>query len=185
VYYPSLFAGYLIVKTTGNPLALAHNVERTLHAIDPELAVSDVRSMDQIAGESARTRRWTLGLLATFAALAFVLALIGIYGVMSWSVTQRTREFGIRLALGAQRSQLTALVLRHGIRLTLLGLVLGTLTSWALRHALSGLVYGVSTEDPLVYVLVPALMLVVAFVACFLPALQASGADPSISLRYN
>jgi ABC-type antimicrobial peptide transport system permease subunit len=105
--------------------------------------------------------------------------------VMSWSVTQRTREFGIRLALGAQRSQLTALVLRHGIRLTLLGLVLGTLTSWALRHALSGLVYGVSTEDPLVYVLVPALMLVVAFVACFLPALQASGADPSISLRYN
>jgi putative ABC transport system permease protein len=185
LYYPSLGAGYLIVKTTGDPRGLAGNVERTLHAIDPELALSDVRSMDQIAGESARTRRWTMGLLAAFAALAFLLALVGIYGVMSWSVAQRTREFGIRLALGTQRGQLAALVLFHGFRLTFAGLALGTLASMALRRSLSSLVYGVGTGDPLIYISVPALMLVVVLLACWLPARQASGVDPSISLRYD
>ncbi len=185
LYYPSLFAGFLIVKTAGDPLVLARNVERTLHAIDPELALSDIRSMDQIAGESARTRRWTMGLLATFAVLAFLLALVGIYGVMSWSVAQRTREFGIRMALGAQRSQLATLVLRHGIRLAIAGLALGTLASLALRRFLNSLVYGVSTGDPLVYVSVPALMLVVALLACYLPARAASRVDPSISLRFD
>jgi predicted permease len=183
MYYPSLFAGYLIVKTAGDPLALAHDVERTLHAIDPELALSDVRSMDQIADESARTRRWIMGLLAAFASLAFLLALVGIYGVMSWSVAQRTREFGIRMALGAQRRQLAALVLRYGIGLTIAGLALGTLASLALRRALSTLVYGVSTGDPLIYISVPAVMLVVALLACYLPARKASTVDPSISLR--
>jgi len=183
VYYPGLTAGYLIVKTTGDPLTLARDVERTLHAIDPELALSDVRSMDQIASESARTRRWTMGLLAAFAALALLLALVGIYGVMSWSVAQRTREFGIRMALGARRNQLATLVLRRGVSLVIAGLALGTLASLALRRVLSSLVYGVSTGDPTIYISVPILMLVVALLACWLPAREASGVDPAVSLR--
>jgi putative ABC transport system permease protein len=185
LYYPSLAAGYLIVKTTGDPLTLAAGVERALHAMDPDLALSDIRSMDRIAAESARNRRWTMGLLAAFAALAFLLALVGIYGVMLWSVAQRTREFGIRMALGAQKRQLMALVLRHGIRLAAAGLALGTLASLALRRVLSSLVYGVSTGDPLIYVSVPALMLAVALFACCLPAREAGSVDPSISLRYD
>jgi ABC-type antimicrobial peptide transport system permease subunit len=184
IYYPSLAGQYLIVKTTGNPLALAAIVERTLHSIDPELAISDIRSMDEIARESARTRRWTMSLLAIFASLAFLLALIGIYGVMSWSVAQRTREVGIRMALGAQRRQVLTLVLRYGLKITSLGLGLGILASFALRHALSSLVYGVSTGDPLIYASVPALMFAVALLACYLPARKASTVDPLISLRY-
>src|SRR6202000_2644111 len=97
------------------------------------------------------TRRWTMGILAAFAGFAFLLALVGIYGVMAWTVSQRTRELGIRMALGAQRGQVLTLVLRYGIKLSVVGLVLGLLASFALRRTLSGLVYGVSTTDPLVY----------------------------------
>jgi putative ABC transport system permease protein len=184
IYYPNLGGQYLIVKTTGNPLALAAVVERTIHSIDPESAISDVRSMDEIVSISARTRRWTMALLAVFASLAFLLALVGIYGVMSWSVAQRTREVGIRMALGAQRRQVLVLVLRYGLKLALLGLSLGVLASFALRHALSSLVYGVSTGDPLIYASVPALMFAVALLACYVPARRASSVDPTISLRY-
>jgi putative ABC transport system permease protein len=185
IYYPGLGAQYLVIKTTAEPLTLASPVERTLHAIDPELAISDVRSMDQITAESARTRRWTMALLAAFAGFAFLLALVGIYGVMVWTVSQRTRELGIRMALGAQRSQVLALVLRYGIKLSLAGLAFGLLASFALRRTLSGLVYGVSTADPLVYLSVPVFMLIVTLAACYFPARKASGVDPLISLRYD
>ncbi len=124
-----------------------------------------------------------MGLLVTFASLAFLLALIGIYGVMSWSVAQRTREVGIRMALGAQRHQVLTLVLNHGIKLTLMGLALGIVGSFALRHTLSSLVYGVSTTDPLIYLSVLLLMFAVALLACYLPARKASTIDPAISLR--
>jgi putative ABC transport system permease protein len=183
IYHPGLGAQHLVVKTAGDPLALAATIERTLHAIDPEFAISDIRSMDQIAAESARTRRWTMGLLVAFATLAFLLALVGIYGVMSWSVAQRTREVGIRMALGAQRRQVVTLVLNHGIKLTLIGLALGIVGTFALRHTLSSLVYGVSTADPLIYLSVPLLMFAVALLACYLPARKASIIDPAISLR--
>ena len=125
-----------------------------------------------------------MGLLAAFASLAFLLALVGIYGVMSWAVAQRTQEVGIRMALGAQRSQIVTLVLRDGLKLTLLGLGLGMLASLALRHTLSSLVYGVSTGDPLIYASVPASMFAVALLACYLPARKASSIDPLVSLRY-
>jgi predicted permease len=188
VYYPNLAGQYLIVKTKGDGRALSgvveRTVERTIHAVDPELAISDVRSMDEISSESARARRWTMGLLAAFAGLAFLLALVGIYGVMSWSVAQRTREVGIRMALGAQRSQVLTLVLGYGVKLALLGLGLGMAASFALRHFLATLVYDVSTGDPIVYASVPVAMFAVAVLACYLPARRASGVDPLISLRY-
>jgi ABC-type antimicrobial peptide transport system permease subunit len=184
LYYPSLAGQYLIVKASGDPLALRSAVERTIHAIDPELAISDVRSMDEIARESARARRWTMGLLTAFATLAFLLALAGIYGVMSWSVAQRTREVGIRMAVGAQPRQVLVLILRYGIELALLGLALRILSSFALHRTLNSLVFGVSTVDPFIYLSVPVLMFAVALLACYLPARRASNVDPLVSLRY-
>lgn len=130
-----------------------------------------------------RTRRWTMGLLVTFAGLAFLLALAGIYGVMSWSVSQRARELGIRIALGAQRRQVLSLILLYGMKLTLAGLALGILVSFALRRAMASLVCGISTADSVIYVSVPTLTLVVALLACYLPARKASSIDPVISLR--
>jgi len=184
LYYPSLAGQYLIVKTRGNPLNLKSAVQRAIRSVDPELAISDVRSMGEIARASARTRRWTMGLLVTFASIALLLALVGIFGVTAWSVAQRTREIGIRMALGAERSQVLMLFLRHGLKLTLSGLGCGTLASLALRRTLANLVYGVSTGDPAIYISVLALMLVVALLACYVPARRAAKVDPLVSLRY-
>ena len=184
VYYPSLGGQYLIIKTDDLP-TLARTIEQTIHSIDPELAVSDIRSMQQIAAESARTRRWTMGLLATFASLAFLLALVGIYGVISWTVAQRTREVGIRMALGAQQPQVVAMVLSYGVKLSLAGLALGVSASFALRRTLGTLVYDVSTGDPIIYLVVPAVMFTVALLACYIPARKAARVDPLIALRYD
>jgi len=122
-------------------------------------------------------------LLATFAGLALVLALAGIYGVMSWWVTQRTREVGIRMALGAQQREVVGLVLGHGMRLTAAGLALGIAASMALRWVLAGMVFEVSAGDPATYILVTSAMLAVAAAACYLPARRASGVDPMTALR--
>ena len=184
LYYPNLGGQYLIVKTTGDPSALKRLIQKTIHSIDPDLAVSDLRSMQEIASESALTRRWTMSLLAAFSAMALLLALVGIFGVTSWSVAQRTREIGIRLALGAQRDQVLLMVLRYGLKLTLLGLGFGIVASLALRRTLANLVFGVSTGDPSIYASVAALMILVALLACYVPARKAAKIDPVNSLRY-
>jgi putative ABC transport system permease protein len=184
LYYPSLTGQYLIVKTSGDPLALKRVVQRTIRSVDAELAFSDIRSMDEIASESALTRRWTMGLLVAFASLALVLALVGIFGVISWSVAQRTREIGIRMALGAQREQMLSLFLGYGLKLALYGLGCGIAASFALRRTLANLVYGVSTGDPAIYASVSALILASALIACYIPARRAAKIDPLVSLRY-
>jgi putative ABC transport system permease protein len=184
VYYPSLAGQYLIIKTTGDPLSLEGVVQRAIHSSDAELAVSDVRSMNEIARGSAVIRRWTMALLVTFASVALVLALVGIFGVMSWSVAQRTREIGIRMAVGAQRTQVLALFVSCGLKLAVSGLVCGILASFALRQTLANLVYGVSTADLAIYASVSALMFVVSLAACYLPARKAAKVDPLVSLRY-
>ena len=185
LYYPSLGGQYLIVKSSGDTLTLKNIVQKTIRSIDPELALSDVRSMDDIASASALTRRWTMGLLVTFATIAFFLALVGIFGVISWSVAQRTREIGIRIALGAEQGQVLLLFLRYGLKLTLSGLCCGILGSLALGRSLANLVYGVSTKDPAIYSLVSTVMLAVALLACYIPARRAARVDPLISLRYD
>ena len=184
LYYPSLGGQYLIVKTNGDPSALKGLIQKTIHSIDPDLAVSDLRSMPEIASESALTRRWTMGLLSAFSAMALLLALVGIFGVTSWSVAQRTREIGIRMALGARREQVLLLVLRYGLKLTLLGLGFGIIASLVLRRTLANLVFGVSTGDPSIYASVAALMLLVALLACYVPARKAARVDPLNSLRH-
>jgi len=134
--------------------------------------------------ESARSRRWTMGLLAAFASLAVVLAAIGIYGVTGWLVGQRTREIGIRMALGADAAQVRAMVVRYSLKLGLAGTVLGLAGAFALRRVLASLVFDVSPSDPALYAAAAALLLAVAMAAAYLPARRASRIDPLLALRW-
>jgi putative ABC transport system permease protein len=191
LYSPFLFPASIIIRTgtpagvhtAGDPQAFIGAVRRAIQSVDPNLPISEVRTMDQVLGESAQSRRWTMALLASFAGLALVLALVGIYGVISWSVSQRTREIGVRMALGAQSRQVLASVIGYGLKLSALGMAIGVIGTLALRRYLATLVFGVSTADPVVYGGVAALMLVVAMLACYVPARRASRVDPLVALR--
>ncbi len=183
IYHPTLAAEYVVIKTQGDPLALAPSVRRALRAAAPDLAISEIHSMDEIAHEAARRRRVILYLLAAFAFVALLLAVVGISGLMYWTAAQRRRELGIRMALGAQRGQVVALILRQGAYLALAGLGLGLGGTFALRTVMASFVYGVNPGDPLIYVLVTAALLLAALCACYFPARQASRRDPMASLR--
>jgi len=178
LYFPNLLAAELVVRTAGRP-----DVRRAVQEAAPEIPIAEVRTMDDVLRDSARTRRWTMALLGLFAGVALLLALVGIYGVMAWSVAQRRREIGIRIALGAGRRQVLAMVLRKGLTLSAIGMAAGAGGALALRRVLTGLVFGVSPSDPLVYGAVGASMLAVAIAACYLPARRASTVDPLVALR--
>ena len=184
VYFPSLAPARLILLTSADPLSLAGAVQREIQAVHPGLAVSDVYTMDQVLAQSAYSRRWTMGLLSAFAGLALALALVGIYGVMSWAVAQRTREIGIRMALGAERGQVLTMVILHGAKLCASGLAIGVAGSLALGRFVSGLTYNVSTADPLICCGASLLMTVAALLACYVPARRASRVDPLVALRW-
>ena len=184
LYFAGLAPSFLIVKTGADPLTLAAAVRREVNAIDAAVPVSDIRTMDEVLSASARSRRWTMALLVAFAGLALVLALIGIYGVMSWTVAQRTREIGIRMALGAARGQVLAMVIRYGIKLSLIGLALGVVGAFAVRQVLATQVFGISTADPWIYGGVGILMIAVSLLACYVPARRAARVDPLIALRW-
>jgi putative ABC transport system permease protein len=187
LYLPVLYPASIIVAMKGvdtaRTSACATSVRQAIHEVDPDLPVSEVRTMDQVLGESARSRQWTMVLLAAFAGLALVLALVGIYGVMAWSVAQRTREIGVRMALGARSGQVLANVIAYGLKLSLVGMAIGIVGALALRKYLATLVFDVSTADPIVYAGVAALMLGVAMLACWVPARRASRVDPLVALR--
>ena len=182
-YFPFLASAYIIVHTRGDTSSVGASVRRAIHDVDSELPVEDVRTMEQIVMESARGRRWTLVLLGAFAALALGLALVGIYGVMAWSVARRTREIGIRVALGAEPGRVARLVLGEGVKLCAAGAAIGLIGAIALRRLLASFVFGVSTADPWVYAAVIALMTTVAIMACYVPARRASRVDPLEALR--
>jgi putative ABC transport system permease protein len=185
VYYPALAPLSIVVRTEANPMSLTGAVRAGIRAADADVALSEIRTMDDALVESAAARRWTVSLLASFAVLATVLALVGVYGIVSWSVTQRTREIGIRVALGASSRDVLGDVLGRGIRLSALGLGIGLAGAFALRRVLANLVFGVSPSDPAVYAGVSALMFAVALAACYLPARRASRVDPLAALRWN
>ena len=182
-YFPYIGPAYVIVHTRGDAAALGAAVRRAIHEVDPELPVEDVRTMEQIAAESAKSRRWTLVLLGAFAMLALGLALVGIYGVMAWSVERRTREIGIRVALGAGPRRVAWLVLGEGVRLCAMGAAIGVVGAIAARRVLTVLVFGVSTTDPWVLCAVIGLMGMVATGACYFPARRASRVDPIQALK--
>ena len=173
----------IVVRARSNPALLADSLRNQVHSLDPNLAVADVKLMDQIVDSSVSTPRFAFALVGLFAGLAIVLAAIGTYGVISYSVSQRTPELGVRMALGALRSDVMSLVLSHAARLAVLGTGLGVLVALALARLLKSLVFGVSTSDPVTFTSVAAMVIVVALLAGYIPALRATATDPMNALR--
>jgi putative ABC transport system permease protein len=175
---------WLVARTAGDPLQLAATVERAIHAIDKDLPVVSIRSMEQLLSRSMAQRRLTLTLLVSLAVLALLLAAVGIYGVISYSVRQRTHELGIRMALGAQARDVLALILKQGLKLTLIGIGLGLLAAFALTRWMESLLFGVRPTDPLTFSVIAVALLLVALLACYLPARSATKVDPLTALRH-
>jgi putative ABC transport system permease protein len=173
----------LVIRSNTDQAALLAQVKRQLWTVDGQVPVTRVRSMTEVMSASLAEQRFNMALLGIFAAVALTLAAIGIYGVMSYSVTQRTHEIGVRIALGADRSDVVTLVLRQGLVLTAIGVVTGLATALALTRVMSSLLFGVSATDPVTFAIISVLLGGVALVACFVPARRATKVDPMIALR--
>jgi hypothetical protein len=174
---------FLVVRTVGAPLELAEAVRRDLQAVDATVAGADIRPSGYYLDNATAARRFSLELLAGFAGLALAMAAIGIYGVVSYTVAQRTREIGVRLALGAEMSDIARMVLGEGVRRTAVGVAIGLAGALAASRALRGLLYGVGATDPVTYGAVIALLVAVTIAACLLPAWRAARVNPLIALR--
>ncbi|MEK6322863.1 MAG: ABC transporter permease [Acidobacteriota bacterium] len=174
----------VVVRTHDNPLAVAASVEQAIHSIDKDLPVYSIWTMDQLLANSLAQRRLTLVLLASFATLALLLAAVGVYGVVSYAVRQRTHELGIRIALGAQAHDVLTLILTQGLKLALLGVALGLGAALALTRWMESLLFGVRPTDPLTLGVIAAGLLGVAVVACWIPARRATKVDPMAALRH-
>jgi putative ABC transport system permease protein len=173
-----------VVRTTADPLLAGEAVREQMLALDPTLPVTGLRTMEQVVSSSVASERFNTTLLGLFAALGLSLAAIGIYGVMSYTVAQRTPEIGVRMAIGAQASDiLKLLVIRQGLKLTLLGAGLGLLGALGLTRLMKSMLFGVSATDPLTFGSITSLLTVVALLACWIPARRATKVDPMIALR--
>ena len=186
--YTSLYEGsetdfHALIHTLGDPVAIAGAVRQAISGLDPDIPAFEIRTMASVLDESAARREFTAFLLGMFAALALALAAVGLYGVLSYAVAQRTAEIGIRMALGAAHSQVRRLVLLEGMRPALAGVILGIIgAAWATQF-LRTLLFGVSTRDPATFIAVPVLLLSVAIAACAIPAWRATRVDPATALR--
>ena len=174
----------LNVRASVNPLTLQTPITAAIRSVNKDQAISDVRSVDQIRDQSMGGRRLVSVLLGTFATVALILAGLGIYGVISYNVAQRTREMGIRAALGATERSLLRLILDRGIRLTLIGLAIGTAGAIGLTRLMATLLFGVGARDPVTMVSVGAILAAVAVMASYIPARRATRVDPVVALRY-
>jgi len=174
----------LVVRTDGDPTAIAPAIQREIRALDPNQPVSDVRTMNQVMSEWVARSRFNTLLLGLFAGLATLLSAVGIFGVMNYSVALRTRELGLRLAVGAQPRQVLLLVLKQGLALTIVGLVVGLAAALALTRLLSGLLFGVAAADVTTFSSISVLLVLVSLLACYLPARRAMRIDPLSALRY-
>jgi putative ABC transport system permease protein len=174
----------LAIRTSVDPLSLAPIVMRTIQSVDADQPVYQVRSMEQLRGDWVSQRFLALLLVGLFAGLALVLAAVGIYGVMAYSVTRRTHEIGIRMALGAQPRDVMRMILAQGTALAGMGLVIGIAVSFVVTRLMASLLYGVSASDPLAFLAGAIVLLLVALVACYIPARRATRVDPLVALRY-
>jgi putative ABC transport system permease protein len=174
----------LLTRTSVEPSSLASAVREQISALNKDQAVFNVRTMEEIVGQSVAPRRFSMMLLTVFSLVALTLASIGIYGIMSYAVTQRTREIGLRMTLGAQRSNVLKLVIGHGMKLTVAGVLLGVAAALALTRTIKSLLFDVSPTDPFTFISIAALLLLVALLACWVPARRATKVDPLIALRY-
>lgn len=173
----------LVVRTAGDPLALTQSLRSAVQNIDPSQPVTAIRSMDENIAQSISQPRFRTILLTVFAGIALVLAAVGIFGVMAYSVAQRTRELGLRMALGASRGRVLQLVLAHGVRLTLVGVGIGLVGTFLLTRYVSTLLFNVPAYDPMTLVSVVAALIVISVCACYLPARRATLVDPIVALR--
>lgn len=174
----------LAVRTSSDPLGFAPALRRAVMELDGEQPVSAVASMEQNLADSVATKRFSTTLLGIFAVLALLLATIGIYGVISFSVTRRTHEIGVRMALGARRADVLRMVVGQGTLLALIGVAIGLAAALALTRFIGSLLYGVQATDPLVFLGVSLLLTAVAALASYLPARRAARVDPMVALRY-
>jgi putative ABC transport system permease protein len=180
---PFGIAGQVLVRTAGEPAAFGHVLRSTVYAVDPNQPVEQVQTLDDLRSEALAAPRLTATLLAVFAALALLVTLAGIGGVIATSVTQRTKEFGLRMALGASRDSVLAMVIRQGLTLVMIGLVLGVAGALAAGRVLSAYLYETAPRDPLIFAAVAALFILSGIVACLIPARRATTVDPLIALR--
>ncbi len=174
----------LEVRTSGRPEAVIGSVRRNIQALDPNLAITNVRSIRKVISQALWAPRMGAGLLTVFGVLALILAAVGVYGVLSYSVTQQTREIGVRVALGAQGGQVLRLVITQGLRLAATGLAIGLLTALMITRLLGTLLFGISAHDPITYGGVSLVLAATAMLACYIPARRAIKVDPIVALRY-
>jgi putative ABC transport system permease protein len=174
----------LVIRASVRPTSLSSAVVAKVHEVDPDQPVSNIRTMEQVLGEEIQLRRTGTTLLGVFAALAMLLAALGIYGVLSYFVTQRTPEFGVRMAMGAQTSDILRLVLKRGMGLALAGVVIGLAASFALTRLVASLLFEVSASDPVTFGVIAVMLTGVAFLSCYFPARRATKVDPMVALRY-
>jgi putative ABC transport system permease protein len=182
---PSTYLTYMI-RTAGNPDAFVGSVQAELHKMDKQLPLIQPQSMDEITNQAPAVflRRYPSYLIGSFAGLALILAMVGLYGLLSFTVMQRTREIGIRVALGAQRRDVLSLILEQGIKAVLAGIGIGIIAGLALTRLMASLLFGVKPTDALTFAIVGAMLLVVAMAACYIPARRAMGVDPLTALRH-
>jgi putative ABC transport system permease protein len=171
-------------SATSDPTSLTALAQNAVWSVNQDVPLANIRTMQELIANSVQRRRFSMLLLAVFAAVAMVLAAIGLYGVMSYSVAQRTKEIGIRMALGARRPDVVALVVKQGMMLVLMGIVAGTVLSLAMTRLIAGMLFGISATDPLTFAGVAMLLGVVAFFANYLPARRGASVDPMVALRY-
>ncbi|HKO04631.1 MAG TPA: FtsX-like permease family protein, partial [Candidatus Acidoferrales bacterium] len=174
----------LVVRAASNPQALMPMIRNEMKRADAELPLYNVRTLEEYVSGSVAQRRFTALLLGIFAGIALLLAAVGLYGVMSYGVAQRTHEIGVRVALGAESGDVLRLVVGQGLRLTMLGVLLGWLGALGVSRFLSGMLYGVAGDDPLTFAAVAAVFIAVALAACYIPARRAMRVDPLVALRY-
>jgi putative ABC transport system permease protein len=174
----------LVVRTVGEPMRLASAVTAQVWALDKDQPVNDVLAMDHLVDDTVSQRRFNMLLLAVFAGVALALAAVGIYGVLAYSVSRRTQEIGIRMALGARGSDVLRMVGREGFVLVFAGIVIGLAGALALTRLMGNLLFGVRPADTATFALVPAILAAVALAACYLPARRAARVDPTVALRY-
>lgn len=178
------FPRNIVVRSSVAPASLSHAMKEAVEAVDPQVPTGAIRSMDQIMSRSLALRSFLMRLLGIFGGLALVLASVGLYGVISFVAARRTREIGVRIALGARSGDVLRLIVAEGLKLVLGGMLIGIAGALVLTRLLEGMVYSVSLRDPLIFVLVTLLMIVVSLLACYVPARRATCVDPVMALRH-
>jgi putative ABC transport system permease protein len=181
------FAGrtiYIVVRTDGDPKGLISAVRTAVRDLDSSLPLTQVRSMNEVLASAKSRPRFLTTLLGLFSATALVLAAVGLYGVISYSVTRRTTEFGVRIAMGASAGDVLGLVVGQGLRLALIGVMAGAVGALAVTRLIRGLLFGISSFDPLTFIAMALMLIAVTVLACVIPARRAIKVDPLVALRY-